>query len=254
MKNICKAFKLLVKSVCSQNAQLRYEARHELIGGIAHKCGFHIYNRNLMWVSDAEFLENWHKFPESEKNVVHPRKFNLYYFAKSIKNLDGDTVEAGCWHGGSTLLIMLAGQKSGKMHHIFDSFEGLSEPETADVVANDRAFKWKKHDLSTTEDILHKNIKGQGNYTVYKGWIPDHFEKVADRKFSFVHIDVDLYQPTYDTLAFFYERTLPGGIIICDDYGYETCPGAYKACNEFMEDKAETIIHLTSGQGVIIKR
>ena len=72
-------------------------------------------------------------------------------------------------------------------------------------------------------------------------------------KFSFVHIDVDLYEPTHDSLSFFYERLVPGGIIVCDDYGSEACPGAYKACNDFIADKPEEIVHLTGGQGVIVK-
>lgn len=254
MKRLYKATKLAAKAAFAKNNQERYDALHELMESIVGVFGFHLYNRGLICFRDPEFLENWRKYPEAKQNVVHPRKLNLYYLAKSVRDLGGDTMEAGCWHGASTILIMLAAQTPGATHHIFDSFEGLSEPEVIDTVQNDKATQWKKHDLSTTEEILRRNIDGHGTYKVYKGWIPERFTEVADKKFSFAHIDVDLYQPTYDTLSFFYERMLPGGIIICDDYGYDTCPGAYKACNDFMTGKRETVIHLTSGQGMIIKR
>ena len=63
-----------------------------------------------------------------------------------------------------------------------------------------------------------------------------------------------LIQPTLDSIEFFYSRMNEGGIIVCDDYGQESCPGANKALNDFMLDKPENIIHLTTGQGVVIKQ
>ena len=42
--------------------------------------------------------------------------------------------------------------------------------------------------------------------------------------------------------------------MICDDYGFVTCPGAKKAMDEFFEDKAEPVIMLTTGQAFIIKQ
>lgn len=72
--------------------------------------------------------------------------------------------------------------------------------------------------------------------------------------FCFVHIDVDLYQPTYDSLAFFYERTSSGGIILCDDYGFITCPGAKAAMDSFFLNKLERIVCLPTGQGFVVKK
>ena len=40
-----------------------------------------------------------------------------------------------------------------------------------------------------------------------------------DRPWAFVHIDVDQYQSTYDSLAYFYPRMSAGGVIVNDDYG-----------------------------------
>ena len=40
-------------------------------------------------------------------------------------------------------------------------------------------------------------------YQLFKGWIPDRFDEIALKKFCLVHIDVDLYQPTLDSLNFF---------------------------------------------------
>lgn len=46
---------------------------------------------------------------------------------------------------------------------------------------------------------------------LHAGVIPARFPEVADRRFSLVHVDVDLYRPTIDSLEFFYPRMVPGG-------------------------------------------
>ena len=45
---------------------------------------------------------------------------------------------------------------------------------------------------------------------IYKGWIPEKFNLVDNSKFSFVHIDVDLYEPTLKSLEFFFPRLEEG--------------------------------------------
>jgi len=55
------------------------------------------------------------------------------------------------------------------------------------------------------------------------------------------------------TRLFFYPRLSPGGILVCDDYMFTTCPGATQACDEFMADKPEKMISFASGGGYLIK-
>lgn len=88
----------------------------------------------------------------------------------------------------------------------------------------------------------------------HPGWIQDRFLDVTTWHFSLVHLDVDLQQPTADALAFFYERLVDRGILICDDYGFDTCPGARAAMDTFFADKPEPVLHLPTGQGVAIRR
>jgi hypothetical protein len=233
--------------------KIRYESRHAALSAIANAWGFRLYNKNLIWTKDHEFLSYWQQFKGRTSERIHERRFNLYYLAKNVKRLNGDTAECGSLHGAGSFLIMKATACDGRMHHVFDSFEGLSSPGPLDKNEQKRVFVWQKGDLKVGEEMVANNLAGSGNFKLYKGWIPARFNEVEDKKFAFVHIDVDLYEPTYESLEFFYERMIPGGIIVCDDYGSEACPGAYKACNDFIADKIEEIIHLTGGQGVVIK-
>ena len=62
----------------------------------------------------------------------------------------------------------------------------------------------KKQDNDNTVSSINNYSVSYNNFIILlKGWIPSRFEEVKDKNFSFVHIDVDLYQPTLDSLNFF---------------------------------------------------
>jgi O-methyltransferase len=68
-----------------------------------------------------------------------------------------------------------------------------------------------------------------------------------------VHIDADIYQSVKDSCTFFYPRLESGGIMVFDDYGFPSCPGARKAVDEFFSDKEEFPFYLPSGQCFIVR-
>jgi hypothetical protein len=113
---------------------------------------------------------------------------------------------------------------------------------------------WSAGDLSTDETTLRRNLSRYDSIAVLPGWIPKRFDEVEDHQFRVVHIDVDLYEPTRDSLEFFYSRLVQCGVIVMDDYGFATCPGATRAAREFASHHGVGILHLASGQGVIMKR
>ena len=116
----------------------------------------------------------------------------------------------------------------------------------------DRSY-WRAGDLSSAEEIVAKNLSEFSNVHLRRGWIPERFGEIANLTFCFVHIDVDLYQPTKDSVDFFFPRLEKGGMLICDDYGFTTCPGARAAMDEYFENRPERIVELPTGQGLVFK-
>lgn len=213
----------------------RYEAHFEIIRFFCKKSGFRLYNKNLIWDKDIEYIEAWNRFPESN-NFIHDRHYTLYNLAKSVSSLSQDTAECGVFKGASSHFILEANRNNNKTHHIFDSFSGLSEPTKDDIPIDTTSRMWQKNELSIAENIVKHNLHQFSNIEIHNGWIPECFKNIDNRMFSFVHIDVDLYEPTKDCLNFFYDRIVPGGLLVCDDYGSTTCPGAYKSYNEFISE------------------
>lgn len=224
----------------------RYNAAEALSTAVYPKFKFSEYGR--LFLEDEGFLTYYRQIMDPGNWHSLDRKYTLDQLLKLVAHLDGDAAECGTYKGATAYRICLALGKSGKIAHLFDSFEGLSTPGEQD------GDYWFPGALQTTELALRATLTEFSNYRTYKGWIPARFAEVEDRKFNFVHIDVDLYQPTLDSLRFFYSRTVSGGIILMDDYGFITCPGAKLATDEFFSDKPELVIMLTTGQAMVIKR
>ncbi len=56
-------------------------------------------------------------------------------------------------------------------------------------------------------------------------------------RFSLVHFDCDLYNPTRAALHALWPRLSRGGIMLFDEYGIAEWPGETQAVDEFLEDK-----------------
>jgi hypothetical protein len=70
---------------------------------------------------------------------------------------------------------------------------------------------------------------------VRKGAFADVAPELSHSTYGFVHLDVDLYQPTKAGLEYFGPRMAVGGVIVLDDYGARKCPGIHRAAEEFLE-------------------
>lgn len=241
----------------SRDEVVRHNARHDLLDVITRRLGHRLYNRNLAWIDDpSEFRDAWKRFPEADDSVKD-RRFVLWSMAKSVRDLDGDSAECGVFAGAGSHLICEALRGSGTDHHhrVFDSFEGLSDPDGRDVPRRERTQAWQPRDLAVPLGRVERNLRQHGCVTFHPGWIPERFDDVADRTFRFVHVDVDLHQPTADSLRFFLPRMVPGGIVLCDDYGSTMCPGAKEAFDEAAREHGlASVIHLTTGQGFVVAR
>lgn len=178
------------------------------------------------------------------------RKFAVVGLLALTHGVDGDVAECGAYEGATARFLAEALAEAGRSRRIllFDSFEGLSAPDPLD------GAYWRQGDLTAAEARAREHLKDVAGVEFYRGWIPTRFDEVADRRFAFVHIDVDLHAPTRDSLEFFYPRTNPGGVIVCDDYGFTSCPGARAAMDAFFANRPEPVVHLPTGQGIVIKR
>ncbi len=240
-----------LKKLVTADKNGRNIIRYKLLNNIAHRYGWRLHSPRFAPWDNPEYK----KVINAGDYAFNDKKFMIYQLAKGVANMEGDTAECGVFKGhGSWLILNAEGQKNNH-HHIFDSFEGVSEPmKGVDNLSSPDAYQWKKHDMAYPLEKVQEKLKQFPQVKYYKGWIPDRFEDVKDCRFKFVHVDVDLYQPTLDSFQFFYERMNPGGVILCDDYACPGTPGALKSVDDFLKDKPENVVSTVPGSGFIIKQ
>jgi len=158
------------------------------------------------------------------------------------QKLIGDFVECGVWKGHSAYIIssILYENKFTGDFYIFDALEGglpkkSGKDENLRTELTQQEIQVESNIFQSTEDEVKSCLSEFDFIHLYKGWIPNRFIEVENKQFSFVHIDVDLYEPTRDSLNFFFPKLLENGVIVCDDYGSSQFPGAKMAIDEFIE-------------------
>lgn len=184
--------------------------------------------------------------------VTADRCYMLYEFARHCCHLDGDMAECGVYRGGTAYLLAqtIARQSARPIQlHLFDTFAGM--PATAD---SDPSTHRQGDFGDVSLDSVKAYLKAFANVCFHPGMIPETFAQQEAGRYSFVHVDVDLYQSVRDCCSFFYPRMVRGGVMIFDDYGFPHYRDAAKrAVDEFFRDKQERTISLATGQCLVIK-
>src|SRR5262249_20710359 len=138
--------------------------------------------------------------------------------------------------GGSAALMALALKRSGQSRKLwlFDTFEGLPAPTSADAdfeIAN--LYTGSCAGSLTEVKDLFKNLGVDENVTFVKGLFQETLPATNIPSIAILHIDGDWYESVKTCLENLYDKVVPGGVIQIDDYGY--WKGARKAVEEFRE-------------------
>lgn len=180
-----------------------------------------VKNERDLWVTTAEALM-------------------LYSFAKAQRRIPGVMAEVGIYQGGTAKLICEA--KGEVPLHLFDTFAGLPEPSEQDKGL------FKKGMFSEQLAAVQQYLGEYKNISFYPGVFPETGKAIADKTFSFVFLDVDLYQSTKDCLDFFYPRMSKGGVLLSHDYQY---PGVRQAFED--AGLSDHVIELVDSQCMVLK-
>ncbi|MFA5841409.1 MAG: TylF/MycF/NovP-related O-methyltransferase [Candidatus Paceibacterota bacterium] len=181
------------------------------------------------------------------------RFYNLYSALDLVKDIDGDIAECGTYKGVSSFLICSKLKKynpefTGKGVTLIDSFEGLSAPTKEDKLPQELTGLF-----TATVENLKEVLKDFPDVTIYKGWVPEVLKTIEERKYKFVHVDVDLVEPTVGAMEYFMPRMVEGGVLVCDDYASNGWPGTKPGVDKFIEKNNLKALRLSSSQIIIIK-
>jgi O-methyltransferase len=173
------------------------------------------------------------------------RCYRLYELARHVRTLPGGVAECGSYRGATARF--LSELLPDRELDLFDTFEGFPDVDTS------RDGTWKAGDFgSTSAADVARYLQGT-RAELHPGRVPETLAAVADKRFCFVHLDMDLYEPTRAALPFFHSRMVGGGCILIDDYGLRTGRGIEPAVREFAAEIAEQPIYFFTGQCLIVR-
>lgn len=174
--------------------------------------------------------------------LYYDRLYVLYQCLQNLKRLFGERsdlnmAEVGVYKGGTSYFLASASDLIGLKAvpiHCFDTFEGHVAQDLVSGYDSDRHVA---HFFGDTDFAAVKAYLDEfSNIKLYQGRIQDTCFYIQEKTFGFIHLDVDLYEPTRFALDFFDPRLIIGGIIVIDDFGVSSCPGIKKAFVEFLND------------------
>jgi O-methyltransferase len=157
--------------------------------------------------------------------------------------------ECGVYRGGTAAMMatMLRDRRADKRLLLFDTFTGMRETDPA-------------RDLHVQGDFNDTSVEAVASYLqcdarcyLRKGLIPATFAGLENERIAFMHIDVDIYSAITDCLRFAWPRVSLGGIVVLDDYGIPTCPGARAAIDDFFATERCVPLCLPTGQAIVFK-
>ena len=174
------------------------------------------------------------------------------------ENIPGCFIECGVQMGGTVCFLKLIANKLGATDrevHGFDSFEGLPVPSIKDVAVdgtnaytmyqNNRIFE---DCVVSVERFNHtvKDLGVEGQVIGHKGWFKDTLP-VFEKQIAILRADGDWYESTSDILKNLYDKVVPGGFIIFDDYNY--WKGCHQAVDEFLQQRQIQVqMHFTDSE------
>lgn len=189
---------------------------------------------------------------ENISKLHFDRLYTLFQSLENVLTLPGDIIELGVYKGGSLKFTRELLDRFGGKQEVygFDTFEGHAVITEHDGnVHREGMFKIGSElekVVAYVNDPRVRLIKGDVSQTIGPFL-------AQSRGVALAHFDMDVYQPTADALPLVYEKLLPGGIILFDDYGFTSCPGVKRAVDDFLAITPALHFHLLTGQMILCK-
>lgn len=227
--------------------QLMEEATSLVASGYYLGDNLFTWERNNSALEDHAFRDSW------QSNVLNPadqaiawRRYLLCCSAGHCLHLDGDFVECGTLFGTGikTVIDYFGKDNFNRLFYGYDTFD--TNP------VEGHSFDGQQEGLY--EEVLQR-FADYPQVRLVKGLLPQSLEGNSPEKIAYLHIDLNHAEYEIAVLDALFDRVVPGGMIVLDDYEWS---GPYRR-QKILEDqwfaaRDYRVFPLPTGQGFVIKR
>jgi O-methyltransferase len=173
------------------------------------------------------------------------------------RGIAGGFAECGVWRGGSVLAMILTLEELGAQPrdiHLYDTFEGMTNPSEADGAAlagwldtqdgDGRAWPELFGADVFSEDGVRQTLLGTGypaeKLHFVRGPVEETIPAHLPGELALLRLDTDWYESTKHELEHLYPLLTDGGVLIIDDYGH--WEGARRAVDEYFASHGRPLL------------
>jgi hypothetical protein len=196
-----------------------------------------IFNNNKKNCPSDDIYKNFNEFIFSDDIKILGKLLQRFDYFNKVKELPGDIIEIGVFKGSGiatfSKFVEIYCPNSNKKIIGFDIFQ----KNTDEILSKDIELdKLNMNSVLTRVDLNDLTLESVENrlnnmnidkkYSLIEGdveeTLPVFLEKNPGLRISLLYIDCDIERPTYISLKYLWDRLLPGGIILFDEYEYHT--------------------------------
>ena len=194
---------------------------------------------------------------EVEVAQLRWRHYLVYWTATQASRIDGgearNFVEMGVCDGLTAWYASKARQrlKCGGTFFLYDAWEGM-RPDLLTASESRSAGSYSYLDIENTRKNL--SLCGRDNFFFNKGYIPESFSQSSNpESIAWMHIDLNSSIPTIASLDYFWDRLLPGGIVLFDDFAWPGYEDTRTEVEKWCHSRGQDLFQFPTGQAAIFK-
>jgi O-methyltransferase len=205
------------------------------------------------WLGEKQFHDLYNEIRQNTLVDIF-RCFELWELAGKVHGLDPGAafIEIGVWRGGTAAVV---GKKLSQLNaeipfYLADTYTGVKKSSDKD------AFYFDNEHADTSEEMVREILQDKYHHYVFlNGIFPEDTAHLIPEggRFGYCHIDVDVYNSASDVVDWIWDKLIPGGVIVFDDYGFHTCTGITQFVNEQKLKNDRMIIHNLNGHAIMVK-
>ncbi len=200
-----------------------------------------VFGRNMSFLHDDKFITAFKNQISEDNTVGYGIMWRLYTFcwaAGACLNKAGAFVECGVSAGSSSSIMCnyLNFEKIDKCLYLYDAW-GLDPRVENKYNFNENTFLEVKRRFSSYDNVR-----------LVQGFVPESFELTCPSEISFLHIDLNNAEAEISVLDHLFDKVVPGGIILLDDYGANGFIASKIAEDAWMQERGYKICELPTGQ------
>jgi hypothetical protein len=212
---------------------------------------------NCDFLNDPRFQEAYRRGLQTgswKDGKIHWRIHVLCWAADRASRMEGDFVECGVNRGGFSRAVMhfIDFPRLGKTFYLLDTFRGLEDRLVSDAERK-RGIgvdKWSQYE--ECYEAVCKTFEGLP-VVIVRGVVPETLPQAKATRICYLSIDMNCAAPEIAAAEYFWDKLVPGAVIVLDDYGWEAHYEQKLAFDQFAARKGVMVLSLPTGQGLIFK-